>query len=331
MKRITKILLMGSLVLLHGFCNLSMAAITSVNVDFAQNKIIISGDAIAYPITDSLLVSLGNINLLVCATCYSETEIIADIPVGLTDGDYMLKITAFGKRYIDSDPGSLYNEYNLTVGAVGLTGPQGIQGEPGIQGVPGLPGADGLNGSDGAPGLPGADGAPGIQGVKGDKGDPGIQGIQGLPGADGVNGLDSPIANINCSTNQIIKYNGTAWVCSEDSSSPDIYSNQEVLTNKIWFGKPVYRKIVEFGDISYIGSNNNTWHTFPFNIANFDEIVASDVHYGKYRNLYTFYSSHSFQLRKVVTDKGFTIVSSPSTATTYLTDVSVVLEYTKTQ
>jgi Collagen triple helix repeat (20 copies) len=192
MKIIKKILLMGSFVLLQGFCNFSIASITKVNVDFAQNKIIITGEAIAYPITDSLLVSLGNINLVVCASCYSETEITADIPVDLVDGDYLLKITALGKRYIDSDPGSLSNEYNLTVGAIG---PQGIQGEPGIQGVQGLPGADGLNGADGVQGLPGADGAPGIQGVKGD---PGIQGFtgavgpegpQGLPGADGIQGI----------------------------------------------------------------------------------------------------------------------------------------------
>ena len=62
------------------------------------------------------------------------------------------------------------------------TGPQGIQGIQGIQGV---------------------------QGLQGLKGDQGAQGLQGPAGSD------SPFTNIGCTTNQIIRYNGTAWVCSE--------------------------------------------------------------------------------------------------------------------
>ena len=71
--------------------------------------------------------------------------------------------------------------------ANGVTGPQGEQGPVGPQGE------QGQAGPQGNPGVPGNDGAPGIQGE------------QGLAGV---------AAGLICSTNQIIKYDGTAWVCS---------------------------------------------------------------------------------------------------------------------
>ena len=83
--------------------------------------------------------------------------------------------------------------------ANGVTGPQGEQGPVGPQGE------QGQAGPQGNPGVPGNDGAPGDQGVPGNDGAPGIQGEQGLAGV---------AAGLICSTNQIIKYDGTAWVCS---------------------------------------------------------------------------------------------------------------------
>ena len=64
-------------------------------------------------------------------------------------------------------------------------------------------------------------GEQGIQGEKGDKGDtgdtgpPGTPGVQGPPGADGQDGA---AAGLSCTTDQIIKWDGTndLWVCATD-------------------------------------------------------------------------------------------------------------------
>ena len=68
--------------------------------------------------------------------------------------------------------------------------------------------ANGVTGPQGEQGPAGPQGEQGEQGEKGDKGD---TGDQGPAGADGV------AAGLACSTNQIIKWNGSAWVCAERS------------------------------------------------------------------------------------------------------------------
>ena len=80
------------------------------------------------------------------------------------------------------------------IGAKGDTGDTGPQGETGPQGPIGLTGATGATGA------------------KGDTGDQGIQGEQGPAGADGV------AAGLSCTTDQIIKWNGSAWVCASTLS-----------------------------------------------------------------------------------------------------------------
>ena len=54
----------------------------------------------------------------------------------------------------------------------------------------------------------------GPKGDKGDTGDKGDNGNQGAPGNDGQDGADGVAAGLICTTNQIIKHDGTAWVCS---------------------------------------------------------------------------------------------------------------------
>ena len=102
-------------------------------------------------------------------------------------------------------------------GATGPQGVQGIQGEQGAQGLQGLAGDDGADGAkgdtgatgpQGATGLTGATGPQGATGAQGDTGEQGIQGEQGPAGADGV------AAGLNCSTDQIIRYDGNNWVCA---------------------------------------------------------------------------------------------------------------------
>ena len=81
----------------------------------------------------------------------------------------------------------------------GPTGPQGEKGDTGDIGPQGEQGETGPAGTQGATGLTGATGA---TGAKGDTGD------QGPAGADGV------AAGLNCTTDQIIRYNGSNWVCA---------------------------------------------------------------------------------------------------------------------
>lgn len=50
----------------------------------------------------------------------------------------------------------------------------------------------------------------------------------------------------------------------------DIYSNEEIKTNKIWFGKPVYRKVIDCGNLP-----NATTKTIPVDIQNVD--VVTDI------------------------------------------------------
>jgi hypothetical protein len=107
-----------------------------------------------------------------------------------------------GAMYYDSTLGMIlmcdgvgWQAYRGPQGDVGPEGPQGAPGEPGVKGD------KGDQGIMGPQGLQGPQGPEGPQGPKGDQGEP---------------GKDAPFANISCSTNQIIRYNGTTWECATD-------------------------------------------------------------------------------------------------------------------
>ena len=57
-------------------------------------------------------------------------------------------------------------------------------------------------------------GQAGPQGEKGDTGETGPQGEQGPQGMVGPAGADGVAAGLNCTTDQIIKWGGSAWVCA---------------------------------------------------------------------------------------------------------------------
>ena len=102
-------------------------------------------------------------------------------------------------------------------GEQGEQGPAGPQGEKGDQGDAG---ATGPAGPQGATGLTGATGPQGATGAKGDTGDQGIQGEQGPAGADGV------AAGLSCTTDQTIKWDGSAWVCVTEPITAWLVQNQ---------------------------------------------------------------------------------------------------------
>jgi uncharacterized protein (TIGR02145 family) len=92
-------------------------------------------------------------------------------------------------------------------GAAGLQGPKGDAGAVGSQGLKGETGAAGLQG------LKGETGAAGPQGPNGETGAAGPQGPKGETGAQG-NGYSNGTAN-----NQIMYWNGTAWVILNPGSN----------------------------------------------------------------------------------------------------------------
>lgn len=103
-----------------------MVFIYGRNFDQGGEPVIILGD---YP--DPLLV-----------TTASESELTAELPIGLVAGDYLLTVqTGNGVRRFDA--------FSLTVGAVGPQGDPGPRGDPGPQGPPGPPGPEGDPGPSG--------------------------------------------------------------------------------------------------------------------------------------------------------------------------------------
>jgi hypothetical protein len=128
--------------------------------------------------------------LSVCSS--APAEVVAQCPDGIcVDGDALLAIWT-GPAVKD------YDEYDLTIGAVG---PQGEKGDPGIQGPPGPRGEQGIQGPPGPKGDQGEQGIQGPVGDKGDEGDPGPagpkgdQGDQGDQGEQGEQGIQGPVGD----------------------------------------------------------------------------------------------------------------------------------------
>ena len=128
--------------------------------------------------------------------------------VGTTEVQGALRLTPQSTppvNCIADTEGAMYYDSTMSmilicdgVGWQAYRGPQGSIGPAGPQGMPGEPGTKGEKGDQG---VTGPEGPAGPQGLKGDKGEP---------------GKDAPFANIGCSTNQIIRYNGTTWECATD-------------------------------------------------------------------------------------------------------------------
>ena len=145
---------------------------------------------------------------------------IDDVAAG-ADGRTILNGTAApssdtgaeGDFFLDTTNSMLYGPKTTSgwgsgVSLIGPTGATGEKGDTGDAGPQGVQGIQGEQGAQGATGLTGATGPQGATGAKGDTGDQGIQGEQGPAGADGV------AAGLSCTTDQIIKYDGSAWVCA---------------------------------------------------------------------------------------------------------------------
>jgi uncharacterized protein (TIGR02145 family) len=110
-----------------------------------------------------------------------------------------------------------YAMYAATSGSSipGPQGPQGPAGNDGASGPQGLQGLTGATGAAGTNGINGAVGATGPQGPIGLTGPAGATGSQGLQGPTGATGPQGPAGNgftNGTSNNQLMYWNGSAWV-----------------------------------------------------------------------------------------------------------------------
>ncbi len=123
-------------------------------------------------------------------------------------------------------------------GDKGDTGSQGVQGIQGTTGATGATGANGAAGTQGLKGDTGAAGAKGDTGTTGAKGDTGDMGVLSTSLGNGLSGslvsqvlslnivtaaggglsnsVDGLSLSANCDTDELLKWDGTSWVCAND-------------------------------------------------------------------------------------------------------------------
>lgn len=137
-------------------------------------------------------VTLGGLPLGVVSA--TATQLEALVPTTLAAGSYLLTLTVgTGKSGEDN---SRYDEFWITIGAIGPKGSPGPQGPAGSPGSQGATGPMGLQGVQGPPGPVGNDGATGAQGPAGPAGLTGPAGPSGaLASFDALAGLACNIAN----------------------------------------------------------------------------------------------------------------------------------------
>lgn len=138
-----------------------------------------------------------------------------------------------------------------------------------------------------------------------------------------ANKQDALISGINIKTinNESILGNGDIQITTSD----DVYSTSETITNKIWIdGKPIYRKVC----VLNVAGHSSTWTTFSFatlGLNNIDYIYMADGT----RSL-----DSGIQIRDINYNRNVYIATNTSTLEvgpySNATVLTIVFEYTKT-
>lgn len=150
--------------------------------------------------------TLGTQAAPLVVTLATSTRIEALLPPGVPPGTYLLTLTIgkYRDRKSSDSEGPRGDEFWVTLGAQGPSGPQGIAGpagatgQQGLAGPPGPAGPQGVAGATGPAGLQGPPGTAGAMGLQGPAGSPGAAGKegsigpQGMPGKDGMDGPIGP-------------------------------------------------------------------------------------------------------------------------------------------
>jgi hypothetical protein len=178
-------------VLLLVFCPLLAVAATPVvnsgAINYSTNQITLTGTGFE-PAKTKPTVSFNGIALTV--STFSNTQIVANLPAGLTPGTFDLTVTNSQGLSVD---------FNVTYGATGPQGPAGPAGAAGAKGATGPAGPAGATGATGATGPRGLTGAP------------------GAPGPAGANGTSFVFLDVynpyaTYAANDIVTYNGSSYI-----------------------------------------------------------------------------------------------------------------------
>lgn len=169
------------------------AVITEVRANAAGTALVVTGANLG---GGTPKLTFGTLAAPLAVTSASSTQIVAQLPAGVSPGSYLLTLTV-GKRRDKSgdDEEARGDEFWVTLGATGSqgsAGPVGAQGPAGPAGPTGATGATGPAGATGAQGPSGPTGATGAQGPSGPAGANGAQGAAGPIGATGASGAQGP-------------------------------------------------------------------------------------------------------------------------------------------
>jgi hypothetical protein len=140
------------LLLAPSFAVAATPVVNSGTINYSTNQILLTGTGFE-PNKTKPTVAFNGAALTVLT--FSNTQVTATLPSGLTPGTFDLTLTNSQGNSVD---------FNMTYGATGSQGPAGPAGPTGAQGPPGVAGATGATGPRG---LTGAPGAPGQQGANG--------------------------------------------------------------------------------------------------------------------------------------------------------------------
>jgi len=108
----------------------------------------------------------------------------------------------------------------------------------------------------------------------------------------------------------------------------DVYSTEETLTNKVFKGKPVYRKLIEFGDLSHFANDDNKWHEMEFGIKNIDVQLSANS-YGSSLGRINYFAKSSAQIRSTLRKNVYKFCFTKQHKKDFK-DVNFIVEYTKT-
>ncbi|WP_428025614.1 hypothetical protein [Arcobacter sp.] len=121
--------------------------------------------------------------------------------------------------------------------------------------------------------------------------------------------------------------NNLESIAKQKGVAQDVYSEEETLTNKVFMGKPVYRKIVTV-DITAI--KDGKYHSVPYqNPPSNMEYFLDANQVGKDMNVYQYYISSGGRYAYEFTSTGMVYAYGTNNSGSRL-NFKVVLEYTKT-
>jgi hypothetical protein len=166
------------------------AVITSASSDAGLVNLTINGTG--FNSVKSLKIYLSGVATSLPIVTHSDKILIALLPAGVKAGSYSIVLTGSKGKKDDGKDEEQDDEFFVTLGAAGATGPAGPAGPPGGIGPAGPAGATGPVGAAGASGPPGPVGGPGPAGANGTIGATGATGPIGATGPQGPQGATGP-------------------------------------------------------------------------------------------------------------------------------------------